>query len=462
MTTVHTRPDTATGPPARASVADTLRAGALVLAPIIARGILARRPRVVALAEMLQADRTGGRVMQGLRAKYGPGPLLLRIPGRTMALILSPADVERVLTGTPEPFAAATKEKRAALAHFQPHGVLASHGIERADRRAFNELVLETGRPVHGNAASIVRKVEEEAALLAAAVGRSGELDWDHFRVAWWRVIRRVVLGDAARDDNEISDLLTRLRMDANWAYAHPRRDAVRHRFLRRVHAYVERAEPGSLAELVATTRKAADTEPDEQVPQWLFAFEPAGMAAYRALALLASHPEPGRRAREEARTGDVELPYLRACVQESVRLWPTTLAILRDTTAETVWAGRTLPAGTGLAVVTPFVQRDDETLPFADSFVPGIWLDGTAAGDWSLVPFSGGPAECPGRDLVLLTTSLFLAALLRPFQFRQSAGIRLRPDRPLPRTFGPFRVRFQAKRMNENKTAPGERRPMP
>ena len=95
------------------------------------------------------------------------------------------------------------------------------------------------------------------------------------------------------------------------------------------------------------------------------------------------------------------------------------------------------------MLIFTPFTQRDEENLPFADSFAPDIWLDGRAREDWSVLPFSGGPGECPGRQLVLLSTSMFLAELLRAHDFRQRAGVRLRADRPMPRTLGPFRLRF-------------------
>jgi hypothetical protein len=46
------------------------------------------------------------------------------------------------------------------------------------------------------------------------------------------------------------------------------------------------------------------------------------------------------------------ELPYRRACALESGRLWPTTLAVLRDTTTETSWDGGVLPQGTALVIV--------------------------------------------------------------------------------------------------------------
>ena len=54
-------------------------------------------------------------------------------------------------------------------------------------------------------------------------------------------------------------------------------------------------------------------------------------MSTFRALAVLASLPGHAQAARDEARRHDPELPYLRAAILESVRLWPTTPAILRQ-----------------------------------------------------------------------------------------------------------------------------------
>jgi hypothetical protein len=118
----------------KAAVRETLGVTADVLTPTIAKGVIIHRPKVVAMAERFDLDRRAVRRMQRLRDAYGEGPLLLRVPGLSRALILSPEHVHRVLDGSPEPFATASSEKRAALAHFQPRGVLISHGPERADR----------------------------------------------------------------------------------------------------------------------------------------------------------------------------------------------------------------------------------------------------------------------------------------------------------------------------------------
>lgn len=364
---------------------------------------------------------------------------------RRQAVILAPEDVRRVLDGSPEPFATASDEKRAALAHFQPQGVLISHGQARADRRQFNEAVLDTPRPAHRLADRLLRVVDEKAGTLLADIGRR-ELTWDDFIAAWFRLTRRVVLGDAARDDHRLTDLLATLRADANWSFLRPRRDRLRARFLARLRDHLARAEAGSLAEIIATTPATGDTAPYQQVPQWLFAFDAAGIATFRALALLATHPEQAALASREIagdEAGRLDRPFLRACILESVRLWPTTPAVLRQSTRETIWETGVMPARTGVLIFAPFFHRDDARLPFADRFAPEVWLGGGAAEDWPLIPFSAGPAMCPGRNLVLLLASAMLAALLAGREATLCPPARLDATRPLPATLDHFSLRF-------------------
>ena len=432
---------------AHASTLDTARVIMTVVLPLATRGVILRRPPVVALAERLDLDRRAVHLLQRLRARYGPGPLRLRVPGRSVALVLSPEGVQQVLSGSPEPFAVANREKRGALSHFQPHGVLVSHGQLRADRRQVNEAVLDSHRPVHRLAEAIAAKVlEETRPFLTEAASRSS--GWDEFATCWWRVVRRVVLGDAARDDHALTDLLARLRAAANWSSLRPQRTRVRARFLQRLGAYLDEPEPSSLAELVASTPSPAGTDPGGQVPQWLFAFDATGMATFRTLALLATHPAQLDRVRSELAgkdlSGPQDLAVLRSCVQESVRLWPTTPAILRDTTTDTTWDSRVLPAGTALVIYAPYFHRDGQRLRYADQFTPEIWLDGRAQHSWSLVPFSAGPAECAGRNLALLVATTLLAVLLEGHEFRLMSPASLDPRRPLPGTLNPFALRFQ------------------
>nr|KEP22635.1 hypothetical protein DA06_18450 [Georgenia sp. SUBG003] len=108
---------------------------------------------------------------------------------------------------------------------------------------------------------------------------------------------------------------------------------------------------------------------------------------------------------------------------------------ILRDSVEDTSWSGRHAAAGTGFAVASSFFHRDEETLPWADRFEPQIWLDGRAEASRALVPFSAGPARCPGRTLVLDLTSELLAAVVRGRGLTIAAPRRLDAGAPLPRT---------------------------
>ncbi|WET82356.1 cytochrome P450 [Amycolatopsis sp. QT-25] len=428
--------------PAVASLQDTVRVALRVVLPMLAGGVIKRRPRVMAAAQRLQLDRSAVHLLSELRSRYGPGPLRLRVPGRTFDLALSGEDVGEVLAAAPVPFNPSTKEKRAALGHFQPHGVLISGAVDRPPRREFTEEVLEPGRPLHHLAFPFATAIAEEAASLRDG----GTLDWDTFTVAWWRMVRRVTLGDSAADDDALTDALARLRKDANWAYAHPRRDRLHDRFRTRLIGHLERAETGSLAEAVASAGPAGERTMEvvaDQVAHWLFAYDAAGIVTFRALALLATHPAALERAGEEVAAADLTVPnqftYLRACALESVRLWPTTPALLRESTAETPWG----PAGTTILIFTPFFHRDPGSLPYADRFEPGIWLDGSAAANPALVPFSAGPAICPGRDLVLFCASTMLAHLIRDRRFELTSGAVLGPERPLPATLDNFHLKF-------------------
>jgi cytochrome P450 len=429
-----------------ASVLDTAGVVTDVIAPVLARGVIIRRPPVVRAAERIGADRRAVRRLQRLRHRHGRGPVLLAIPGRDVAVVLDPEDLRRVLQGSPEPFATANAEKRAALGHFQPHGVLISHGEARAQRRELNDEVLEGHHAVHSLGAVIVGKVREEARALLGAVTRTGELTWDDYIAAWFRMVRRVVLGDAAREDHAVTDLLADLRANANWSFLASRDEERRARFERQLLGHVHRAEEGSLAALVAAFPADAGVVPHQQIPQWLFAFDAAAWASFRALALISAHPEQAAAVREDLAGRDLDAPQelelLRATVLESLRLWPTTPVILRDTTEETTWDSGTLPAGTAVLIYAPFFHRDDERIDEANRFAPKLWLDGRAADDWPLVPFSAGPGECPGRQLVLLTTSVMLASLLEVHELRL-AGDQLDGDEPLPSTLSPFHLRY-------------------
>jgi cytochrome P450 len=413
----------------------------------IAAGVIARRPSVLRLLERMQADARAVTRMEMLRREFGEGPVELVIPGRRIVVILDPNDAGRVLAQAPTPFHPASREKRQALQWFEPHGVLVSRGPIRERRRLVNEAALDTASPVHRLADRFVTTIADDAGqLLAEAPSR---LDSTQFMTAWRRLVRRLVLGDTARADETITDQLRRLRSAGNWSFLAVPRYRLRAQFIERLYRYAENPHPASLLGVLDATPASGAVDPIGQVPQWLFAFDAAGMALLRVLALLATHPHQLVHAQGETTALDrpETRPYLRACMLESLRLWPTTPTILRDLTEDTQWrdgADRfTITKGAALMIVTPAFHRDARLLPFAHEFTPDIWLDGRAHQNPQLVPFSAGPAECPGRNLVLFVTSTLLANLLSARRFELQSTPRPTPDGPLPMTFNQLALDF-------------------
>ncbi|SEF63313.1 Cytochrome P450 [Thermomonospora echinospora] len=452
-----TRHRTADGEQVRQiSVPDTVRLGGALFVPWRTSGLVRRRSRLAALAVRFGTDRRAVRLLARLRRRYGPGPLRIPWRGQRMVLLLSREDVRRILADSPEElftspqFLPADTVARKVPARFQPHGVPVPPGENRGERRRADETALDTYQQVHGSAGPYIVRVYQEARALLDGISAEGVLTWDDFTATYERVTRRIVLGDSARDDRMLTDLLVRLGR-ARRPWREGGRDVARDTYLRRLRMYIERAEPESLARLLAQTSPGSSVEPMYQVTRWLAGFGAAGIVAYRALALLAAHPDRLRRARAdlaglpgESLPSPVATPYLGACVLESARLWPPTRVILRESAVGTRWHGRVVPAGTVFVVVVPFFGRDRAALDYADRFLPEVWLDDRAATDGAIVPFGGGTGRCAGENLAMLVASTFLGALVRGHEIRLLDPKRLRRSgRPVPYGLDPFAVRL-------------------
>lgn len=413
-----------------ASLVENARFNALVIVPNAVQGLFRRRRAAVAAATAAGTDRWAIGLLRGMRASHGPGPIWIRVIRDRALLVLSVEGVREVLSRSPDPFASDPESKRKGMVAFQPHALTISRGEPWENRRRFTEAVLDTGRPhrLSERFATVAR--EEGRALLEAA---GDELDWDAWHLALRRVTRRVVLGDAARDDEELSGLLGDLMSEANGMPGKPSERLPE--LMRMIGRYVDAAEEGSLVGLFPQAPYDDETKVDGQVPHWLFAsFDTLAINAFRCLALLASHPE--QRARAE-RDGD----YLEACLQEAMRLWPTTPMLARETVSDVDWDGVTVPAGTQVLFPNTFLHRDPDAHDFADRFAPEAWTEGGAGEDWSFNHFSHGPQGCPGAGIALLVGTTLIGTVLAGRRLEPKAP-ELDPGRPLPHMLDFFGIR--------------------
>lgn len=418
--------------PARASVPDTLRVLATGLLPVGRRRGPRPRRATTALRERVDADRRLVRTLQGLRSRYGPGPLRLRRPVDGVVLVLDGDDARHVLDACPEPFAPVTRTAR-GMAWGGPHDPPIADVDGRAERLRWDATVLDAGTPLHRLAGPMAAVVRHEARTLrtqAAAAG--GSLEWPAFHAAWSRVVRRVVLGDGARDDTALAGLAGRAPADRAAA-------------LDRLRAHLERADDGSLAAVAAATPAGPHVDVVAELAACVRGVGAIGSSVFLALALLATHPRELAAARADIAPGPgepAELSAVRAAVLEAMRLWPPVPALLRETTTETALGAARLPAGATVVLSSAFAHRDPEQHAWADDFTPRLW-SGEPVPRAVLVPFGRGPAACPAQDLVLFLTSTFLAALLDGQDVRLLSRVAIRPGRPLPGTLDPAHLRF-------------------
>ncbi|HKH13815.1 MAG TPA: cytochrome P450, partial [Solirubrobacterales bacterium] len=337
--------------------------------------------------------------------------------------------------------------KRKGMVAFQPDALTISRGDEWRNRREFTEAVLETGAPMHGLADGFAATAREEAGALVGET--AGELTWDEWQRAFRRLARRVILGDAARDDDELTGELAAMMDEANGM---PGRTSERYTyFVERLLEYVDAADEGALVGLFEGAPSDERTKREGQVPHWLFAtHDTLAINSFRALAAILSHPRQRGKALDEiggldehADGSQIEaLTYLEACLQEAMRLWPTTPMLSRVTLADTDWQGETVPVGTQVLIVNTFFHRDRERLDYADRFLPEAWIDGDAAERWEFNHFSRGPQGCPGAGLALFCGKAMLASLLRAAEVEVTSP--LDPDRPMPHMLDFYSLRFR------------------
>jgi cytochrome P450 len=412
-----------------ASLVEGVRFTAQVALPNVVQGLFRRRRTMAAAAGAARVERFGVSFVAGLKRSYGDGPLWIRVAQDEALLLLGRDAIRKGLEGSPDPFASDPEPKRGGMAHFQPHALTISRNPEWEDRRRFTEAVLDTSEPEHRLAARFREVAGEEAATLPE------EVDWDGFNEAVRRAARRVILGDEAGDDAELSQMLGELMDKSN----PPGRgdDDLLARYTRRLEEHVGGKREGSLASLFDDAPVSEQTDPVGQVTHWLFALgDTLAINAFRCLALLATHAAARERARAENR-------YLGACLHEAMRLWPTTPMLSRETIRDTDWDGVTVPEGTQLLIVNTFNHRDREDVQDADRLMPERWLEGDAESDWQFNHFSHGPQGCPGVALSLLVGTAMLQRVLREHDL-ELQGTTLDPEQPLPHTLDFFSLRLQ------------------
>jgi cytochrome P450 len=155
---------------------------------------------------------------------------------------------------------------------------------------------------------------------------------------------------------------------------------------------------------------------------------ETTALPLFWSMYLLASSPADQERMAAEVRDVDLspdnaaealtKLPYTKAVVNESLRLYPPAFTLSRIAAGPDQLGDVAVPRGS-LIMISPWVlQRHRQLWNDPDAFNPARFLgDAPLAHRYAYMPFGAGPRICIGAQLALTEACLVLATMIQRFQ---------------------------------------------
>ncbi|XP_034023443.1 1,25-dihydroxyvitamin D(3) 24-hydroxylase, mitochondrial [Thalassophryne amazonica] len=111
-------------------------------------------------------------------------------------------------------------------------------------------------------------------------------------------------------------------------------------------------------------------------------------------------------------------MPYLKACLKESMRLSPSVPFTSRTLDKDTVLGDYTIPKGTVLMINSHAVSTSEEYFDDEKQFKPERWLrENSTINPFAHIPFGIGKRMCIGRRLAELQLQLAMCWLVRDFE---------------------------------------------
>ncbi|HKP88695.1 MAG TPA: cytochrome P450 [Thermoleophilaceae bacterium] len=164
----------------------------------------------------------------------------------------------------------------------------------------------------------------------------------------------------------------------------------------------------------------------DHVVTLLLAGHETTTTALAWAFERLVRHPAALARLRDEVRTGEGD-DYLRAVVDETLRVRPIIWGVWRRLTAPAEVAGHRLPAGTTVEPSISLLQESD-AFEHPQEFRPERFLDGASPPPYTFIPFGGGPRRCIGASFATMEMRAVLRTVLRSVDLATTTA---RPEQP-------------------------------
>jgi cytochrome P450 len=406
----------------------------------------------LSIGEFLRAARTNALAMWS-EAAYEDWSRVGRFFGRTSLLLNDPAAIHRVLVDNP----GAYRRSPATIRVLRPligNGLFLSEGEDwRLQRRTIAPALSPRVLPML--ARHIVAVANETVAALRPKADGPIEL---------FAIVQRMALEIAGRSmfSLETREFGARLRtMLAEFGMRHGRVDLPDivlppaiptigdlgrmmfrsrwKRFMDEIMAAREKAAPSAEErDLFDLLRAARDPETgrgftreqlrDQVATMILAGHETTGVTIFWALTLLARVPEVQARVAAEVRGFDLavavgrgvvpELPYTRAVVSETLRLYPPAFALSRMAKGNDRSGDIAIPRGAIILIAPWVLHRHRRLWREPDAFDPDRFAPNVPAPPrFAYLPFGAGPRVCVGAQFALVEATLVLAAIVQAFE---------------------------------------------
>lgn len=159
------------------------------------------------------------------------------------------------------------------------------------------------------------------------------------------------------------------------------------------------------------------------------------------------------------------EMPYLRSCLKEALRIMPITPGNLRVCVKDILLSGYRIPAGTSVLMGVMALANSETYFPLHDQFLPERWLKDTTGDGRTLtesndlsdpsnskcknpfvyLPFGFGPRTCIGKRVAELVLHTLTARLIRNYQITWLGEEELQYEsNTITKPCGDIRFRFE------------------
>jgi cytochrome P450 len=395
--------------------------------------------------------------LSNLRVSYGD-LAQYRLGSRTFMLASHPDDVHAIMQTSSKNYIKATN-----MGEVFGNGILTSEGdLWRKQRKLIQPLF----HPEH--LLSMVPIIQEAAQHAVEDLARKGarkiDLEPTMMRLAF-EVVGKALFGtDLSRYHAELSpamESINRILTDRLYAMFQlpPWLPSAQNREFNRaiktldhiaysIIAHKRQTPNPSAKTLVDQLLRARDEETlagmddqqirDEAVTLLLAGHETTAHALSFTLAMLSKSPDSQNRARAEVLAahplgaiGSQELerlPFLSACIDETLRLYPPGWGWIRKAVNDDELRGVHIPAGT-IMMVSPYItHRHPGVWSEPERFDPDRFLRGEPRHRFAYFPFGLGARSCVGKYFSLMEMKISLSALLARFEFRSAGELRLDP----------------------------------